>query len=230
MVGKEKETELAESFIQTLSTSTVDISADIVQVVIQELTENTQDEIVGKIPIVKSLVALAKVGLAVRDYFFLKKLFLFIAGFQSADDDLKEKHEKAISDPKYRKEIGEHLVYTLDLLDQLSKSEALFKIYSAYLKQEINHQEFLSYSYSIQNIDMNSIKLLRTFYEQTKEMEATKRPDTFDVAGHINDYVLNNFAFSGLLAIGGQGLVLGGFVGFSPNPYGEKLLKILGLL
>ncbi len=230
MADQKKKTELSESLMQTLSTSSIDINVDILQAVINEITENTTNELLGQLPIVKTVAALGKAGLAIRDYFFLKKVFLFVANFQSADNDLKEKHKKAISDPKYRKEMGEHLVYTLDLLDQLSKSEALFKIYGAYLKKEINHKEFLGYSYALNKIDMNSIEILKNFYILTEEMKNTKNPDVFDVAGHINDYVLNNFAFSGLLAIGGQGLVLGGFVGFSPNPYGEKFLKILGLL
>jgi len=229
VIYKEEKTELGESLMQTLSASTIDRGVDTFQAFINELLEDTTKEVFGQLPIAKTVVALRKAGLAIRDYFFIKKIFLFVAGFQSADNDLKEKHKKAISDPKSRREMGEHLVYTLDLLDQLSKSEALFKIYSAYLKQEINHREFLSYSYTLNKIDMNSIELLKNFYLLTKEREITKEPNTFDVAGHINDYVLNNFAFAGLLAIGGQGLVMGCFVGFSPNPYGEKFLKILGL-
>lgn len=116
----------------------------------------------------------------------------------------------------------------MDRIDQLKKTEALFKIYSAYLKQEISYKEFLGYSYVLLKIDFDNIEVLKDFYCQEESVDKDK--DVYDIEGHLKNYSLNNFAFAGLLAIGGQGLRFKGFIGFSKNAFGEKFLKILNLL
>lgn len=228
MSDKEKQKELGESLMLTLSDSMEDIGIDIAQVAVSELLENTQNEILGQLPVVKSLYAIGKTGFAFRDYLFLKKLLQFIALGQSADDEIKKRYKEAVTNLKVRKEIGEHLINILDRLDQLNKTDALFKIYSAYLKGNITHKEFLGYSYVLLKIDFDNIEVLKEFYCQ--ESSLSRHDGTYDIDSHLENYPLNNFAFAGLLAIGGKGLRFGGFIGFSKNNFGEKFLKILNLL
>jgi hypothetical protein len=117
------------------------------------------------------------------------------------------------SNPQYRKKMGEHILNALEKFDQESKAEAFGKMFAAYLKEEIDHEEFMRYSYVLYNIDFDNIELLRDFYSSNEYS--------------TDNYLMNNFAFTGLLP-NAQTIDEGGR--FIKNQFGSKFLKRLGLL
>jgi hypothetical protein len=215
MEDQNKKEILGESLIETIADSGArDTAIDFAEIgVDQLLLKGLQDETFNQVPIIKGIYSVFKAGLAVRDYFFLRKFFLFISGFKDIDEEFKTKIDQAMSDPKYKVELGEQLVNALERFDQLSKANALFKLLVAWINQKINYQEFLQYVYVLDRINYNSLEVLKDFYLLDKAKG--------------NNHLLNNCAFVGLLTLGGSWIHVGGF---TKNEFGEKFLKILDIL
>jgi len=235
------------SLMKTLSDSGLrDGLIDLSEVGLDKLLKNVQDEALSQIPIIKSFYALGKAGFAVRDYIFMKKIFLFVAGFKEVDDKFKESLQQKYTDSEYREKLGLDLINALSLFDQVTKAESLFKIFSAYVKDEISYQQFSQYSYILQNIDLNNLKILREFYYSEKyHPEPSKylssAPDMLDSAKEVQKdwHLLQSFISVGLVSLSlGSTTKASGSIPIPMtlpgklkcNNFGGKFLQILGLL
>ncbi len=219
MLDKKDEQKLGKSLIETIANSgTRDIAIDLAEIGVDRILQDLQDETLSQVPILKTLYSIAKTGLAIRDYFFLKKLFLFIAGFKDIDDKLRKKLENDMAEPNSREELGEQILNSLERFDQITKAEALSKLFIAHLQDEINHQEFLRYSYALDKIDIQSIEILNEFYSSRLPRE--------------REYLLHNFVFVGLVSVYfgyfGEGIEAPGH--FLGNEFGEKFLRLLNII
>ncbi|MBD2385263.1 hypothetical protein [Cylindrospermum sp. FACHB-282] len=161
----EENLSLEQSLMKTISEAGMrDTAFNIAEVCGDKLLENLQDETLSKIPIIKSVYSLVKSGFAVRDYLFIKKILSFVSGFKEVDDKFRKSLEDKYTDPEYRQKMGQELINALTMFDQISKADALFKVFAAYIRDEINYQEFSQYSYILQNIDLNNLRIFREFY------------------------------------------------------------------
>ena len=234
------------SLMKTISDAGVrDSLTDIFEVGFDQLFKN-QDTILSQIPIIKTFYALGKAGFAVRDYIFTKKLFQFISGFKEVDDKFKTSLEQKYSDSEYREKVGLELISALEMFDQVTKAEALFKIFAAYVKDEITHQQFSQYSYILQNIDLNNLKILSAFYyseryhpEPSKYLSSA--PDMLDSRKEVqkNWHLLQSFISVGLVSLSlGSTTKASGSIPIpitlpgelKCNSFGGGFLQILGLL
>jgi hypothetical protein len=137
---------------------------DIAESGFDELLEGTISEAAQEIPIVKSIIGIAKAGIGIKDYFFQKKLILFLLGVNKVDKEIYKKLGEAYKNKKAKQDFGEQILMTIDRLETLKKINALTKIFSAFAKEEINQQEFFKYSYILENIDFNNLDILVQFY------------------------------------------------------------------
>lgn len=150
--------------------------------------------------------------LTVRDQFFMDKTLLFLKGFETIDENFRNKFDKAIANQNYKKDLEERLIIALDRFDQLPKADALFKVFVAHINKEITSQEFLSCLYVLDKIDFYNIDKLKEFYDSNQEL--------------TSDSSLNSFAFVGLLKL----VTKCDLTVFGKNEFGRKFLKLLGLL
>ena len=150
--------------------------------------------------------------LTVREQFFMEKTLLFLKGFETIDENFRNKFDKVIANQNYKKDLEERLIIALDRFDQLAKADALFKVFVAHINKEINRQEFLEYLYVLDKIDLHSIEKFKKFYVSREEV--------------TNNSSLNSFAFVGLLTL----VTRCDVTVFGKNEFGSKFLKILGLV
>jgi hypothetical protein len=203
-----------------------DLAVDISEVGFDRLLKDIQGDTIGQIPFVKAVYSLAKAGYAIKDFFFRKKLLRFVAGFRDADKFVKEKIEQALPEQQDKQEMGEHLIVALQRFDQITKADALCKLFLARINGEVTHREFLQYTLVLDRIDFNDLDILKTFYE----------------SGHANkeqNDVLRSFAFTKIVSVDYSGRPEvgkiyprsgGGDEKFIRNGFGEKFMKALGLL
>ena len=149
---------------------------------------------------------------SIREKFFIEKTALFLKGFEDIDENFKNKFNKVTSDQKSKEDLEARRISALDRFDELAKADALFKVFVAYINNEIGHQEFLRYLYVLDKIDFSKVEDFRSFYNSSDEV--------------ISDSSMNSFAFVGLLQL----MTRVNITVFGKNDFGKKFLKILGLL
>ena len=149
---------------------------------------------------------------SVREKFFIEKTALFLKGFEDIDENFKNRFNKVTSDHKSKEDLEARLIIALDRFDDIEKAEALFKVFVAYINNEIDHQDFLRYLYVLDKIDFSKVESLRNFYISNEDT--------------INDSSMNSFAFVGLLQL----MTRLDRTVFGKNDFGSKFLKILNLL
>jgi hypothetical protein len=111
--------------------------------------DSVMDEgVLSEVPIAKTIVALGKTGLALRERNMLKQTLTFIRAFNSEtiSDEQLQKYKDKISNNKYaEKELG-RVLYLLDRNIDEAKSAILGKIYNAYVNGKIGWDRFCELS------------------------------------------------------------------------------------
>jgi hypothetical protein len=122
-----------------------DLSTDITESVIDAVME---DGVLKEIPIIKSIIALGKTGVALRERNFLKQTISFIQGINEGNisQEKREKYQKRLSDADIaEKELG-RVLYLLDSQIENIQSKILGRMYLAYVKEEISWIKFCELS------------------------------------------------------------------------------------
>jgi hypothetical protein len=207
-------------------TGVYDTVADLEEIGIDFVLQSHQLKIIEEVPILKTIISTIKAGYAIKDYFFAKKLYLFISGLKEYDDKLKEKVEFALLSNKDRSEMAAHLLFTLQRFDQITKADALCKLFIARINGIIAHDDYLRYSRIVDKIEMEDLEILKVFY--TSE---DLKIDNSDILRSFVVFKLLSVDYSGR-PTSGQLFPRSGGGGerFLKNAFGETFLKALRLL
>ncbi len=111
MNSQNKNHELGESLIDSIIEPNTDVATDISELVIDGLLEGIISETAQGIPIIKGVVGIAKAGIGIKDFFFLKKLMRFLSGVNPADKEIYQKLDEAYkNNSKAKKDLGEQVL------------------------------------------------------------------------------------------------------------------------
>lgn len=150
---------IGNSLIETITSSGIpDITTDLSEIAIDAMLK---DGLLKEVPVVSSLLGIAKTVTAFRDYFLLRKLIAFLNGIKDADPEDREKFAQEIeNNPKQRQEIGGKLIVYIDRLDDLNKAEMLARLFKSRLKREISMNEFFSFTAIVDRIYIQDLQRL----------------------------------------------------------------------
>lgn len=235
--------EPGESLVDTLlNNESQDCTADLLEFGLDSILDG---EVYKDVPILSSVIGIARAGLGIRNYLFVKKLIKFICDYNSVShnfkSNLKEKIEK--DDINFKKDIGDHLIAAIESFNQNEKINALAKIFHSYITGEISNSEFLKFSYILDKIDWNDLGHLRNFYIHhfRLSVQITFLSHELNFNQWSNE-VIQTFAYVGLVTID-----LGEYFpetepktifrskrsrsgSYKVNNTGKKFLRIIGLL
>ena len=97
-----------------------------------------QEGILRDVPLIGTVVGIARVVGTISDRIFLLKVKKFIFSLSKLSDVEKDDFsEQMDKDEKLRSKVGETVVLLLDRSDDLEKVEILAKIFSVYIKNRI---------------------------------------------------------------------------------------------
>ena len=158
---KKEEKSLGLSLIDTIQSSeATELIKDAGEIAIDSYLE---DGLLKGIPIIGSIIALAKTAIRVSDYIFIKKVIRFMQNLESVSEYEKcEEWKKIQDDKKYAKHLGETIMLLLDKFDNLDKPAIFAKVFSSFLKREIDNSIFLRLSSAIEKtsiVDLNQLFL-----------------------------------------------------------------------
>jgi hypothetical protein len=114
------------------------------------------DGVLCDVPIIGTLVGLAKFGANVRDRLFLKKVLTFLLQLKNVSAEQRKKMVDDIDDSKkYRVKVGEKLLYVIDACNDYEVSELVGTLFKTYLEGGITYDDFLKASAVLQKIGMD---------------------------------------------------------------------------
>ncbi len=142
-----------DKMIEQILTPLIDTNLDLCEITLDNFLD---EDFLKEIPILKSIYSGYKFINSIQNAIFIKKLYLFIKNLPRATE-----HEKNNFLKKYKKDeikFVEKLFEIIDKLDDSDKCKFESKIFEKYFYGAINYEEFKSYSYALQKINISAIK------------------------------------------------------------------------
>jgi hypothetical protein len=156
---------------------------------------------VSEIPVIKSVVAVVRAGLRVRDRLFARKLLDFLSGLRGISEwERRDMVSRLEADPGYGRRVGEHLTELLDRIDSYKKPKMITRVFRAYADRQIDGTILHRLCAAIERVPSFEIPALRPYSEAVPEKRAT------------SIVTLQNLQAGGL--------------GYNLNEVGEQFLKL----
>lgn len=157
--------ELNENLAVELVTKSSDIITDIAEM---ELDKILDDGIVKEIPVVKTIAAVCKIGLNIKDRYFAKKLIFFINDFRTGQLDIEKYNEfkTKMEDANFKKRVTENIIICLDRLDSTSKVKMISNLFISYINRKITWDEFILFSNIVNYLMYEDYETLKLLYDE----------------------------------------------------------------
>jgi hypothetical protein len=171
------QTSIGKKFSDEILNPTIDLSVDYSEIYLDDLIEN---EALKEIPLVKSVVGVIKAGISINQFFFAKKLLSFIQEFNNKklDPIKKEKfQERILTEDKFRKKVTEQTMVFIDRHIILTKTKILARLFSSFVEERINYDQYVSLSLSLDKIHPDSFKFLEELSATNFEVSQDKKGD-----------------------------------------------------
>lgn len=145
------------------SDEAIAVASDVVEAAIDsQLAEG----VLREVPVVGTVLAVARAGATVRDALFVRKVVKFLSNFggttQAERDEMVRRLE---AEPDYGRTVGEHLVELLDKLDTHRKPAMLGQVFLAYMRVQIDVRTLHRLNTAIERIPFYEIDAVRRVYE-----------------------------------------------------------------
>lgn len=193
--------QLEESIVRTLELPDLeDAVGGLAEV---ELDSLIKDSPLRDIPIITSVVGLARTWGAVRDYIFTKKIARFLLAYVRIPIRDRASFLAELQDPQRRRQVGETLLVLLDRLDSLEKARLLGILFSGMVGGKYDLSMFRRLAGALDRLSLPLFPILERFYGHML-------PEPGEV--NSNSEELQEISSSGLVGIefgggwgGGQG-------------------------
>jgi hypothetical protein len=181
------------------------------------LDKMVEDGPIREIPIIGSVLRIAKLGLDVTNYLFIKKVVRFLYHLQEIPLSERQKFLAELNkDESYRQRVGEQLLLSLHRLDDMQKPELLSRVFSAFIRGEIDFVTYRKLCTAIDRMKMYHMQSLVDFYEEPPDRKVAA------------DETLQDLAFAGLVNIMVvKGMSVGPLDGFTQNDLGRLFIQLV---
>jgi hypothetical protein len=166
---------------------------------------------VSDIPIVRSVVAVVRMGIGIRNRLFARKLLDFLTGFRGISE--WERHDmvsRLEADPAYGRRVGEHLTELLDRIESHKKPKMLARVFRAYADKTIDGTMLQRLCVVIERVPSFEIPAFRSYCETAPEKRSTPI------------VTLQNLQAAGLFTVDSYA----GGLGYNLNEVGEQFLTL----
>lgn len=121
----------------------------------------TESDVLKEIPVIKSLIAVAKLGSGIRDKILQRKIVDFIKSVHDKnikiDPNFKTKFE---SNAEFKQKVNQQVILILERIDDLEKIPLLTKAFGALLSGQIEFDDYRRLSSAIDRCYLPDLKYL----------------------------------------------------------------------
>lgn len=183
---------LSETVNNEILNPTIDTSIDYSEIALDSFFESG---VLKEIPIIKSLKALYSTGVGIKDYFFVKKLLVFLKAFHSSNVDnvkLNEFKNKFSTDKKHRNKVIETIIVMNDKFLEIEKSKILAYLFQAHINSKIAWDELTTLCFYLDKLHPIGYKAL-SYYSRLKW---SFPKSIFDEDGYVAVLISAGLAYS----------------------------------
>jgi len=152
--------ELGKTLAIEIAKPTVDLSQDYAELSIDALIDNP---VLKEVPLVKTVVALGKTAIALREWHFVKKLLAFLKELHSGDRASQKANEfkqRLSSDEAFRNKVTEHILVIVDRYITVDKAKILGHLFKAHVNGEFPWDDFVCLSIILEALQPQAFKTL----------------------------------------------------------------------
>jgi hypothetical protein len=208
-----------------LISPSIDLATDYSNIAIDSLTDN---DILGEIPFVKTIVAGTNIGLAIKEKFFVKKLLNFLSTLHKGEieqDKFNKFKQKLEVDKNYKDKVLEVLIIMIDRHINVNQSNVMANLFKAHINGLIDWMRFnslciildklhpLSYQILYEMSQKTNLKLDYSFWGSSAGKPPEDRNDIYKFNVENEAILLS----SGLITPHGSHFVV--------SPFGKDLFK-----
>lgn len=173
--------QLGNSFENSLASDTaIDIASEYGEIALDSVI--TDSGVLKEIPIIKTIIAVAKLGSSVKEAYFIKKLLKFLFKLKEVSIEEKEKFLNSFKDEKNKKKVLEQILILIDRHDDVLKSEFLANLFAAYIRGEIDNITFFKLSNVIDQLSVWDILLA---LKDPDNEYSSRKEEISDALGYI---------------------------------------------
>ncbi|WP_145146988.1 hypothetical protein [Paenibacillus xylanexedens] len=117
---------------------------------------------ISEIPIVKSIVALGKFGISIKELHFTKKVLCFLKEFhsRSSTDNIVEFKNKLNTDQRFKDKVTEQIILIIDRLRTEQRAVMLAKLLMGHIQEKYNWETFCYFSECLDSMQFIDIAVL----------------------------------------------------------------------
>lgn len=115
------------------------VAAENAEALLDGLTDN---ELVKEIPVINTVVGLAKTGKGVSDYLFAKKINVLLVRLDEAKAEDKQKVKVFAQNGKNSERLAEHILNSINKMADKRKAEIIANLFLGYLNEKIDESSF----------------------------------------------------------------------------------------
>ena len=159
MENKNKTESISDSLAITLAKGNLELPAEIAEFAIDQIID---DGILKDIPIVGWIAKGLSISNSISDRIFYHKILRFLYALDKTDDGERANFtEKIANDKEFKKRVGEHLLMLLNKVDSVDKATLTAKCFNCFLKNKIDHDDFMDLSSVISRSTISDLNSLR---------------------------------------------------------------------
>lgn len=155
-----------------------------------------KDGVLKDIPIIGTILNLAKTGIALKERHMIQKLLIFLKNLEDISEEDKQKFtDKLNADGKFAEDISGKLLLIIDRLDETEKAKIVANIFKLYVYGIIEQQMYLRLTLIVERGFLNDLQILHVAVDN----EFHQRYDKTDHKNFHNSCTQHSLFSLGLL-------------------------------
>lgn len=210
-----EEQNINEQFLNQITAPSTEMISDAGEIFIDEIVKN---DALKEIPIIKTIVGAANIGITINQYFMAKKVIEFVRGVNDGtidDNTYNAFKHKIESDYHYGQKVAEKLLVMIDKQVEITQTKITANLFKAFVKEQLTYDELNAMLISLNNLHPSTYSyfsyLEQVGYKIGDEIESAER----------------NWEMENLVSSSGIGMRVSAWSsGFWLNPDGVKLYEL----
>ncbi len=156
-----------ENLFDAIFDTSIELTSELTEISIDELINN---EILREIPIVNSIISTVKIGAAIREKHFIKKILVFLQELrdQKISTEKLATFRNNFQDVKFRDRFLDAIIILNDRFLEIEKSKILAKLTTALINEKINEENFKCLCSLLDSIPSLGIRTLNKIVNDIK--------------------------------------------------------------